>query len=284
MEDRNNLLVIFPELPGHLRHYEPSLKKLGKLLNKDPLENLGKLKQELKHVEKALENEESSVSKTKITLYLQSVRQKVLELDMLSRKTFGKELEEELKGVGFKLKGHYPLLKTSFYTLEVNFDKSTVTIWFGPQQEKLMVCNLSPKVVAQKLITLHNFITKREFVEKAFLLNLYKACEMVAYKEKKRPDNPLPIVSVLLEYAILVQNDRFKTDPIKENYTSYGRVFFSYDLYRLRERKINEHELELVTATRAYTRKKKDFLWIPTNEEGGGTYISHVRFRGVNSE
>jgi len=92
------------------------------------------------------------------------------------------------------------------------------------------------------------------------LFNLYKACETVANKENKKLEDPLPITSVLLEYTILVRN------IAKENYTHYGRVFFSYDLYRLKERKINEHELELITATRAYTRKKKDFLWVPTNE------------------
>jgi len=278
MEDKSELTITLPKLPDSLRHHEPSLRKLEKLLSKDPLENLGKLKQELKKVEKALRTEESDVSKTSVAQYIKLVEQRVLELEALSKKTFGKELEEELKQVGFRLEGHYPLLKSSFYTLEVNFDKSSVTIWFGPKQEKLKVCSLSPKRVAQKLFELHNLITKREFVEKAFLFNLYKACETVANKENKKLEDPLPITSVLLEYTILVRN------IAKENYTHYGRVFFSYDLYRLKERKINEHELELITATRAYTRKKKDFLWVPTNDEGVGTYISHLRLRGANNE
>lgn len=284
MEDENKLLVTLPKLPDNLRHYEHSLRKLEKLLSKEPSENLGKLKQELNKLERAIKAEGSSASENSVVQYIQLVRQRVLELEVLSRKTFGKELEEELKQEGFRLEGHYPLLKSSFYTLEVNFDKSTVTIWFGPQQEKLKVCNLSSKVVAKRLLELHNSITKREFDDKVFLSNLYKACEIVAYKEKRNLEEPLPIVSVLFEYALLVQDDKFKTDPIKENYTSYGRVFFSYDLFRLKERKLNEHELELITATRTYTRKKKDFLWIPTNEEGSGTYVSHIRFRGVNNE
>ncbi len=279
MEDESKLLVTLPKLPDSLRHYEPSLRKLEKLFSKDPLENLGKLKQELRQIEKALKTEESDASKTSLAQYIQLVRQRILELEALSRKTFGKELEEELKQIGFRLEGHYPLLKSSFYTLEVDFDRSTVTIWFGPQQEKLKVCNLSPKTVAQKLVELHNLITKREFVEETFLCNLYKACETVANKGKKKLEEPLPITSVLLEYTNLVQNNQ-----VKKNYTRYGRVFFSYDIYRLKERKMNEHELELITATRAYTRRKKDFLWVPTNEKGSGTYVSHIRLRGVSNE
>ncbi|MGB9806375.1 MAG: hypothetical protein ACPLRT_06435 [Thermoproteota archaeon] len=279
MEDESKLLVTLPKLPDSLRHYEPSLRKLEKLFSKDPLENLGKLKQELRQIEKALKTEESDASKTSLAQYIQLVRQRILELEALSRKTFGKELEEELKQIGFRLEGHYPLLKSSFYTLEVDFDRSTVTIWFGPQQEKLKVCNLSPKTVAQKLVELHNLITKREFVEETFLFNLYKACETVANKGKKKLEEPLPITSVLLEYTNSVQNNQ-----VKKNYTRYGRVFFSYDIYRLKERKMNEHELELITATRAYTRRKKDFLWVPTNEKGSGTYVSHIRLRGVSNE
>lgn len=200
-----------------------------------------------------------------------------------NKEAFGKALEEELKQIGFKLEGHYPLLKTSFYTLEVNFEKGTVTIWYGPRQERLKVCGFSSKKIAQRLSDLHNSITKREFNDKAFLLKLYEACKTVAYEEKKNIGAPLPIVKVLLEYVSLVQDDKFKVCSVKENYTSY-RPFFSYDLYRLKERKIGEYELELITATRAYTRKRKDFLWIPMNDKGGGSYISHIRFRGVNNE
>jgi len=52
-------------------------------------------------------------------------------------------------------------------------------------------------------------------------------------------------------------------------------------LYRLKEREIENLELNLVTATRAYTRKRSDFLWVPSNERGDGVYISHIKFREV---
>ncbi len=79
----------------------------------------------------------------------------------------------------------------------------------------------------------------------------------------------------------MIQGKKFRTDPVKSSYKEYGRVFFSYDLYRLKERAVDGHELSLVTATRAYTRRRAGFIWIPSSERGDGTYISHVRFREV---
>ena len=49
------------------------------------------------------------------------------------------------------------------------------------------------------------------------------------------------------------------------------------------KRKIGNYEMSLVIATRAYTRRKSDFLWVPSNEKGDGTYISHLKFREVSS-
>ncbi|MBO3802062.1 MAG: hypothetical protein QW260_06875 [Thermoproteota archaeon] len=276
MESKDDFFITLSRLPKNLNHYELSFKKIVKLLNENPVGNLGKLKKELKQIEKTLVTKEPN---DQVNQYIQLIYRRISELEVIQKKTFGKELEAELKQLGFNLIGHYPLLRTSFYALEVNFDKDTVTIWFGPRQEKLKVCRLSPKVVAKKLVELHNSITKREFNDKDFLLNLYKACEIVASKEKKNLEDPLPIVKVLLEYVTLVKNSKFQ----KRN-TGYERVFFIYDLFRLKERNINKHELELITATRAYTRKKKDFLWVPMDEDGGGSYISHVRFRGENNE
>ena len=80
------------------------------------------------------------------------------------------------------------------------------------------------------------------------------------------------------------QNNKFKTNPRKEFYTDYTRFLFSYDLYKLKKRRVQNNELTLIIATRAYTKKYSDFIWVPTNEKGDGNYISHIKFREINYE
>lgn len=192
-------------------------------------------------------------------------------------KNFGKNLENELKNLGFELKGYYPLLKVSFYTLEVNFEKLRVVIWYGPQQEKLGTCKLIPEEVAKKLRVIHDKITQRYFNDNEFLLKLYEAYKICVCRQNKKMGDQIPISDILSEYIFLIQDKKIT----ENNYKKYRRVFFSYDLYRLKQRRFNNKELSLIIATRAYTLRKSDFLWIPYNERGDGNYISHIKFREV---
>lgn len=179
------------------------------------------------------------------------------------KQTFGKELEDELKKIGFDLGGHYPLLKTMFYTLDVDFDNSRVGIWYGPEHEKLASCKLSALDVVKELQKQHKQITEHGFTDETFIRTLYDACNSRSGRSA--------IPDIVSEYV---------------NKITYGtktkktiRTLLSYDLYRLKTRIVNNMELSLVTATRAYTQRKSDFLWIPTNTSGGGMYISHIKFR-----
>ncbi len=178
------------------------------------------------------------------------------------KQTFGRDLESELKKIGFDLRGQYPLLKTMFYTLDVDFENSKVGIWYGPQQEKLASCKLSALDVVQELSKQHKLITEHGFTDEAFIKTLYGVV-----------DGESPIPDIIAEYAVK---------------TSYGtktkktiRTYLSYDLYQLKTRIVDDMELSLVTATRAYTQRKSDFLWIPADTSGRGMYISHIRFRRI---
>jgi hypothetical protein len=66
----------------------------------------------------------------------------------------------------------------------------------------------------------------------------------------------------------------------------YRRVDFSFDLFRLRQADtvdFNGMRLGLIVATRAFTRKRQDFLWVPDDASGKGTTYSHLQFREVLS-
>ncbi len=182
---------------------------------------------------------------------------------MTIRQTFGAELEKELTKIGFNLEGHYPLLKTMFYTLDVDFEQNKVGIWYGPEQAKLATCKLSAADVVAKLRRWHELITHDSTLsDEAFIKVLYT---IVGDQER------MSIPDLVAGYIKRIGTMSKKT----------ARIFISYDLYRLKTRIVDGDELSLVTATRAYTRKS-DFLWIPTDDRGHGNYISHIRFRRIH--
>lgn len=250
----------------------------------DPLSNLYKIKHEVVKIEKMLKQSKlDDFVKENIEQHIRDIKSKIPEWEENVKKTFGQNLENELKKVGFELRGHYPLLKVSFYTLKVDLENFKVSIWYGPEQEKLETCKLVPEDIVKKLKIIHDKITQRHFNDNDFLSKVYEAYRVSLYRQNKKLGDPVCILDILFEYVFLIQDDKFRTNPIKNNYKEYDRVFFSYDLYRLKERRLNNVELNLITATRAYTRRKSDFLWIPSNEKGDGNYISHIKFREVKT-
>ena len=264
-----------------------NLLKVIKSIDKyqdDPVSNLYKIKQEVVKIEKMLKQSKlDDFVKKNIEQRIGGIKSKIPEWEENAKKTFGQNLENELRKVGFELRGHYPLFKVSFYTLKVDLENFKVSIWYGTEQEKLETCKSVPEDIAKKLKIIHDKITQRHFNDNEFLSKVYEAYKSSVYRQNKKLGDQISISDILFEYAFLIQDKKFRTNPIKDNYKEYGRVLFSYDLYRLKERRLNDRELSLVTATRAYTRRKSDFLWIPSNERGDGSYISHIKFREVKS-
>lgn len=279
MEAEKDILRTVSKEETNLRNMRKSIRAIEKFTEDEPVDNLHKIKQEITKVEKILKQTKlEGVVKESVEQRIQPVTSKIPEWEEQARKIFGQKFKYALKQVDSELDGNYPLFKVLFYTLDVNLDNSNAIIWYGPQQERLDTCKRIPEVIVQKLVDNHAKITQRDFDDKTFLSNLYEAYRLTSCQNGKEIGDSLPILDVLLAYTFLIQNKKFKTDPVKRSYTEYGRVFFSYDLYRLKERNIENRELGLVTAIRAYTRRRSDFLWMPYSERGDGTYISHITF------
>jgi len=256
-----------------------SIKKLEKLEQIDPLKNLILIKQGLSNLEKIIENNKTDLRlKESLKEYLQIEKNKITEWEVKAKKAFGQELENLLKANGFEMSGIYPLLKVTFYTLEVNLENFNVIIWYGPQQEKIDSCKLNPEEVVKKIKESHSRITQQRLNDDNFLAKLLEAYNLTLHKTGLKMNTPISVSKILFEYVVAIQDEKFKINPMKNNYKEYGRVFFSYDLFRLKKRLIDGKTLSLVTATRAYTKNRADFLWIPTNEKGNGDYISHIKF------
>lgn len=183
--------------------------------------------------------------------------------------TFGMNLKKELEQMGLTLSGHHPLLKVSFYTIEVDVDRDRVTLWYGPQQEKLGECDILAHEVVALLKKWRDEI-ERPIDDELFLRTLYAVYATVSSKI----GDPVAIDDILSEY-ISRKIYRSKRD---------ARTLLAHSIFQSKKREINDHRLSLVVATRAYTRIRKGFIWVPVKGQRydgtyDGIYISHVNFR-----
>src|SRR5262249_8924326 len=200
-------------------------------------------------------------------------RQELARSDEQARRRFGVDLAKVLEPLGLALEGQYPMLRAGLFTLKIDFDSDRLTIWYGPEQERLAACRLiaeeAKKCMAQ---TMRSLGTKLEF--DLFMTKLGAAYRRTPGSEK---GEPVPIGAVLPEMAFQLQGANFLLDPRRANYRGYGRADFSFDLYRHRRSAIQQG-LRLSVAPRTLTRRRQDFLWIPHDHPRHRTPYSHLSF------
>lgn len=198
-----------------------------------------------------------------------------------SKRAFGIKLESLLQERGFELTGHYPTLKTGFYVIEVDFDKAQASIWYGPKEELMARSKLSTAEMVKQIEQVEKSLTGRPLDEEDFLKKLNEAYKNALSKIEGKEGDHAPILKVLVEFVFSEQDRSFSVDPRKENFKGYSRAYFSYDIYRLKKRRLLNKELSLVPATRATTGKREDFLWVPSDDRGNGDRCAYLFFREV---
>jgi len=179
--------------------------------------------------------------------------------------------------LGLSLSGQYPELKAGLFTIEIDFDRWKAVLWYGPKQERLGQLDLSVKKIASRIEKARQQLGS-QLPEEELLLKLQEAYHRLPSAKR---GEPAPIIRVLSELSYLLQNSRFLQDPRRENYRSYSRADFSFDLFRIRKFQSSTlfpSKLQLTVATRAHTRRRSDYLWIPGKEDGNGTTYSHLQF------
>jgi len=249
-------------------------------LDKSRTENLVRIKARLDKLEAIVKSIDASSAMDELGKWVREYKSGVEKTIDEVRRTIGAELEGSLKSVGLRLSGQYPELRAGFFTIELDFDKWNATIWYGPKQERLSQCPLSPSAIAKQIENARKALGSG--LKEAQLLEKLWTAYGRAVGEKL--GQPVPIIKVLVELAYLLQKPRFYQDPRRENYIGYSRGDFSYDLFRIRKHQADgvfSSRLHLVVATRAHTRRRSDFLWVPDDETGKGTTYSHLKFEGV---
>lgn len=280
----NQLLKQWSKLQQQVQSVAESLRDISRL-GKEPTHYLPDLILQITQLEKHAEQlTELPQHCDALTLWIQQMREQLAEAEQPFKQNFGRELSHRLISLDLELSGQYPELRAGFFTIEPDIHKAQATVWYGPKQERMSVCALSPVEVAKQV----------QSVQKQLGANM-EPQEMAHRLEKAYhrtlPGNegePAPINEVLPEFAYLMQDERFHRNPEQDLYRSYTRADFSYDLYGLRQWFRSEpsqpRRLQLIVATRAHTRKRQDFLWIPETKDGRGTTYSHLLFREAAHE
>ena len=102
---------------------------------------------------------------------------------------------------------------------------------------------------------------------------LEKAYKRVLETYNYLPGEKVPIVEVLVELTFLLQDRKFRINPTKINFKEYNRIFFAYDLYRIKNsQEAKEKGLTLYIATFDSTKFKDKVLFVPDNEREGTRY------------
>jgi hypothetical protein len=244
-------------------------------LEKKRRENLPKLKTQVNKLLAAISRCEDETIVEPFRQWVESYQQSLKNCEEQLKKVLGSELEEELKKIGLPLSGQYPELKASFFLIELIWEKGTAILWYGYKQERLEQCDLSVKTIVESLIKIKTQLGS-SLSPGEYLNRLQKAYHRAA----GAVDVPVPICDILCEMSFLLQNQQFRCDPIKKNYKSYGRADFSFDLFRLRrsEEPLLQ-KLHMTVATRTHSRTRRDFIWIPDDDNGQGTIYSHLQFK-----
>ncbi len=169
-------------------------------------------------------------------------------------------------------------------TLLFSFEKGgSVKIFYGPKISLLKKVPVEAGKIAEAVVSLIKELNDPPLDDERFLKELYLSYTMgLARREgmKTEGEQPhaVPIGVVMQEMALLKQNRRFLIDPKKENFTSYSRAKFSYDLARIKQKRLGEKEFRLVVASMEQTRKEETSLWVPKIHHGDGTHYAFVVF------
>lgn len=275
--DQEQLISEFRKQQKNVQSIIKLLRDISRL-DQNRGENLLKIRQtirKLNHVANSFK--QSVISFDDLINWISQYESEVKSAEEKIRKQFGVELENELGKLGFSLSGQYPELKAGLFTIELDFDRWKATLWYGPKQERLGQYQLSASKIASQIEKekqkLGSHLPEERLLEKLHEA-YYRASE-------KKHGVPVPIIKVLAELSCLLQSPHFLQNPKRENYRSYSRADFSYDLFRIRKCQSNtlfQWKLHLIVATRHHTRRRSDFLWIPDDENGKGTTYSHLQF------
>lgn len=277
----NDLQNLLDSIQNLRKKIQKSQQTLRRLLRKKDSVNPYELERAMINIEKEFSSQQFKDIIEELELLIKSSREKINELKKNYYLSFGLKLEKLLKESGFSFKGSYPILHIDFYTLKIDFERNKASLWYGPEKEFITNIQLYPLSIVKVVKKVHSDLIGHLMDEKIFLKTLYKSYKLVLMENGLEEGANAPIIQVLNRLAFLLQDRKFHVDPKRQHYKSYGRIQFSYDLFRLKNKIYQGKRLELEVATLAQSRDKSKHLWIPESFGSKGTIYSYIRFRRV---
>jgi len=196
------------------------------------------------------------------------------------RQAFGLALQERLGPRGLELKGQFPEFGAGPLEMAVDLARKKARLCFGPDE----VASVAPtaEAVAAAVLGFLDELSGRPFDAPEFLRELLGAWARACRVADQPAGARLPILAVYLEVVLGRQPARFRADPSPRTFVACSRHAFAWDLLRLRrarELSVDGRRLVLHTAVYDETRHREDYLWVPDDEQGTGTRISHLSFQ-----
>lgn len=196
---------------------------------------------------------------------------------------FSRELKELLAKQNIELKGQQPTLRAGLFTIKIDFEIGSATIYWGPEVEKVKSrVSLSTTEINKIIEELTKKLKAKTFNAEKFLSLIYQAYKRILIFNNRPSGEKVYILDLVNELVLLTQSTDFKADPTKEKFREYSRINFSFDLFQLRQHgadlKIENQKLHLYVATFDATLEKHKSLWVPDNEQGEGTHYSYLSF------
>jgi hypothetical protein len=235
----------------------------------------------LNKIEAAYAQAENSLVSLKFAQWLSEEKSRLEEVKGALVYDFGRLLAEHLSKTGFRLEGNFPEFKVKMLLLDANVQNAKCQLWYGYKEEFLNSTPFDPVSAQKAIVYAYNRVAKHDFDSSRFIERLYKAYETVARKQQKQIGDDVGIISTLVELNFQRQDQKFLANPRKNTFQEYPREFFSYDLFRLKQREINNLTLSLGIASREQNRSRESYLWIPSDESLQGNVYSLLSFRRI---
>jgi len=192
---------------------------------------------------------------------------------------FGKKLKENFEKENLNITGSGENYLVGLINIKVDFIVGKASLLFSRELLKGGI-QLEPKAILTAYKEAEKRLIRKSFNAKEFIKDLYEAYRRAALLSGLEIGKRINIIKVMRELAFLVQSNAFEVDPKKDNYKSYSRAQFAYELYRLKLENIYEHnnmKLNLGTATIDYAGKRQYSLYVP-DDISGGNYIMYISF------
>lgn len=274
-----NMIAEITNFEKNFRKLASIVKKIEKMTN-DLQKNAFLIEGEIKKFEKFIRDFDG------ISELLKKMEQRVKEIAINANSEkeklkglFFVEVEKGISPIGLNLKGNFPSFTCGILTIESPPEgKGDVKIYFGPKVSYITKCKMDSNLLAITIKKIYSDLEKTGLNEDKFLSNLYSAYSRVL-KLNNGLNPRLPIGKVLSELSFIMQKKEFLNNPLRENFTSYGRMQFAYDISRLNKREIGELRLKLTVASIEQTKNPDTNLWVPLHPRSErGTHFSMIEF------